>query len=365
MRSFTLSVKAYKTKNRPIGTWIRLFSLLVAFSPSALFAETQPSSQQVEMFNQAQVLLVQSNQSEEQAKQSLLMANKTRQLISKKRVQTRREKDTSQKNIFEQQASELAVELQKQQDAGAKQRIIAIQNKQAAMSLFSQALSMKWSDWISNTQPLTMDKETLDYISHNAVVRSVHPTMLNKMGLNEMGLNNSKNNDSNQSTEDADVNKSKHKMSLRIASLVGQSAPADLDISAFQLSNDQNYLAHIEVHNSKNREQTNVSQVPLNQMHQWRLLISDLDGVPVSGKNIQVLGHMPGHVHGLPTQPQVTTELDKGVYLVEGVKFQMQGWWVMQFEFDDSDQENSILSESTQANELKQQKSSFTFNLIL
>ncbi len=65
-------------------------------------------------------------------------------------------------------------------------------------------------------------------------------------------------------------------------------------------------------------------------MHRSRLLVSDLDGAPVQGATILVAGHMPGHVHGLPTQPRVTQELAPGV-LVEGLKFQMEGWWVMEF----------------------------------
>jgi YtkA-like protein len=331
---------------------------LLLFS-SFNFAEQQQQSQSLQAFIDAQQLLKQSNQLEEQAKRSLLTANQTRQLVSKKRVEVRKEKDKQKREVFELQATELAKSLETQQKDGASQRTQALLLKRKAMDLFSQGLTNEWSTWVNNTQPLTMDKETLDYISHNAVVRSVHPTMLNKMGLNKTGLNSSKNETTNQNATSKNSDNNKEKMSLRIASLIGQSAPADLDISAFQLSNDQNYLAHIEVHNAVDTEQSNVSQVPLNQMHQWRLLISDLHGKPVTGKEIEVLGHMPGHVHGLPTQPQVTKELASGVYLVEGVKFQMQGWWVMQFELESPTQESASSAEE------KNKKSSFTFNLIL
>ena len=73
------------------------------------------------------------------------------------------------------------------------------------------------------------------------------------------------------------------------------------------------------------------------RLHRWRLLVSDLAGQPVAGAAITVAGHMPGHVHGLPTQPRVTRELAPGVYLVEGLKFQMDGWWVMQFDIQPRD----------------------------
>jgi hypothetical protein len=40
---------------------------------------------------------------------------------------------------------------------------------------------------------------------------------------------------------------------------------------------------------------------------------------------------MPQHGHGLPTSPQVTQNLGNGDYLVEGMKFQMPGWWEVRF----------------------------------
>ena len=40
---------------------------------------------------------------------------------------------------------------------------------------------------------------------------------------------------------------------------------------------------------------------------------------------------MPQHGHGLPTKPQVTRELGNGDHLVEGMKFNMGGWWVVKF----------------------------------
>ena len=42
---------------------------------------------------------------------------------------------------------------------------------------------------------------------------------------------------------------------------------------------------------------------------------------------------MPEHDHGLPTQPEVTMRLYNGDYLLEGVRFHMQGHWELQIEF--------------------------------
>jgi hypothetical protein len=40
---------------------------------------------------------------------------------------------------------------------------------------------------------------------------------------------------------------------------------------------------------------------------------------------------MPQHGHGLPTKPRVTRALGNGDHLVEGMKFNMGGWWVVKF----------------------------------
>ena len=43
------------------------------------------------------------------------------------------------------------------------------------------------------------------------------------------------------------------------------------------------------------------------------------------------------HGHGLPTQPQVTQTLGNGRYLLEGMKFNMPGWWTLTVKVDGPD----------------------------
>jgi len=69
----------------------------------------------------------------------------------------------------------------------------------------------------------------------------------------------------------------------------------------------------------------------MNQLHAWTLNVTTPDGQPVEGARVAVDGDMPQHGHGLPTQPEVTRDLGGGRYLVEGMKFQMDGWWVVDF----------------------------------
>ena len=69
----------------------------------------------------------------------------------------------------------------------------------------------------------------------------------------------------------------------------------------------------------------------INQIHAWTLHLEAANGQPLPAAQITVDGGMPQHGHGLPTSPQVTADLGQGDYLVEGMKFQMPGWWVVNF----------------------------------
>lgn len=88
--------------------------------------------------------------------------------------------------------------------------------------------------------------------------------------------------------------------------------------------------------------------IALNQMHSWTLHVTTAAGQPVEDAIITVDGGMPQHGHGLPTQPQVTTYLGDGRYLVEGLRFQMGGWWEVQFHLTAAGQNDTV-----------------TFNLVL
>jgi hypothetical protein len=82
--------------------------------------------------------------------------------------------------------------------------------------------------------------------------------------------------------------------------------------------------------------------VPVNQIHQWTLHVETTDGQIVEDATISVDGDMPQHGHGLPTRPQVTEYLGNGDYLVEGLKFQMGGWWLMDFTITANGQADAV-----------------------
>ncbi len=71
--------------------------------------------------------------------------------------------------------------------------------------------------------------------------------------------------------------------------------------------------------------------VTVGPLHNWVITVTKLDGTPVTDAEITVDGGMPQHGHGLPTSPQVNMNLGGGRYRVEGVRFNMGGWWVLRF----------------------------------
>ena len=76
-----------------------------------------------------------------------------------------------------------------------------------------------------------------------------------------------------------------------------------------------------------------LSPLSINTMHSWHIRVLDRDDQILELEELNVFGGMPEHDHGLPTQPQVTRRLETGDYLLEGVRFHMQGRWELQIEF--------------------------------
>ena len=63
------------------------------------------------------------------------------------------------------------------------------------------------------------------------------------------------------------------------------------------------------------------------QMQTVRVVVRDADGRAIDDARIAVDGGMPEHGHGLPTRPRMTRALGDGLYEIEGVRFNMGGWW--------------------------------------
>lgn len=99
--------------------------------------------------------------------------------------------------------------------------------------------------------------------------------------------------------------------------------PSDLDFSTTHASAQGAFSATIR---------PAIDPIPTNKIHSWTLHLQTPDGKPVENATITLKGDMPQHGHGMPTQPEVSKYLGNGDYLVEGMKFQMTGWWVVDFD---------------------------------
>jgi hypothetical protein len=78
-------------------------------------------------------------------------------------------------------------------------------------------------------------------------------------------------------------------------------------------------------------------------MHSWILHVESADGAPVENARIDVIGGMPEHNHGLPTQPRVTEELGNGDYRLGGMRFHMSGYWEIKVTVTTEDGESVVV----------------------
>ncbi len=109
--------------------------------------------------------------------------------------------------------------------------------------------------------------------------------------------------------------------------------PSEIDLSTVHLSSRKIYRVSYE---------SSPSPIKLNKFHTWKIKIETSDGKPVLGAKITVSGDMPEHGHGLPTEPAMTKELGNGYYLIEGIKFNMPGWWIVNIDIKTSSGRDTV-----------------------
>ncbi len=196
--------------------------------------------------------------------------------------------------------------------------------KENAQNIMQQGFVQVWGDKIKHRDSLKSFHSGEQLGAHNVQVRSVHPN-IPVPGMDAMN---------NEQTTG---------MSLQRMAMSGQNIPPGLETSSFKISRGKAIFGHVEVTQRHFDINTSAGIVPINKIHQWHLLLTDMAGDAVHNARIRVEGHMPGHVHGLPTQPEIVAENTPGIYLVDGVKFQMGGWWVLQFHIEHEGKEDSIV----------------------
>jgi hypothetical protein len=70
--------------------------------------------------------------------------------------------------------------------------------------------------------------------------------------------------------------------------------------------------------------------VQVGEFQSWLLALRYAGGGPARGAELAISGGMPGHGHGLPSQPRIAEELPDGLYRIEGLKLNMHGAWVIE-----------------------------------
>lgn len=101
--------------------------------------------------------------------------------------------------------------------------------------------------------------------------------------------------------------------------------PADLDLALSKPTVHGTYVASVAA---------DQSPIPVGSIHTWTVKVTTPDGMPAEHVSIAIDGGMPQHGHGLPTKPEVTTDLGEGNHLIEGMKFNMPGWWTLTVSID-------------------------------
>lgn len=257
-----------------------------------------------------------ADQLEQSAKDTIKQANLDRKTVIELR---QRIKEQSQDAVDQKQTQALNNKLESAKSLQRAAPLIREQAKQVrlqALNSLTQGMQRRYSEWINNAGPISMsadgEKSHDGTMAHNTRIASTKPAlqeMRQAMSMSHM-----------------------ENMSLELSSSMSQDLPDEIDTSSFVLSRERQYFAHIELETSDVN-----TGVMLNQIQAWRLILTETNGDPVSNAGVNFNGHMPGHVHGLPTQPLLTEEIAPGVYRISGVKFQMAGWWVVELDIESND----------------------------
>ena len=103
-----------------------------------------------------------------------------------------------------------------------------------------------------------------------------------------------------------------------IAGLLCMASTALAEMSSFYDSAEGHFRLRFE---------SDLEPLSINKIHTWRVLIENRNGEPAGDATVLIDGGMPAHDHGLPTAPRMTRELDDGLFLIEGMRFHMGGYW--------------------------------------
>jgi hypothetical protein len=85
-----------------------------------------------------------------------------------------------------------------------------------------------------------------------------------------------------------------------------------------------------------------VAPLAKRKLQKVNVRVVDATGRAVDDATIEVDGGMPEHGHGLPTRPRMTKRLGDGRYEIDGVRFNMGGWWEFQLAISDGARSDTV-----------------------
>jgi len=88
---------------------------------------------------------------------------------------------------------------------------------------------------------------------------------------------------------------------------------------------------------------SNIFPIPLQKIHSWPLHIEYANGKPLLKAKIYIHGGMPEHRHEFPTVPRVRKNFGNGDFLIEGLKFNMQGDWELRINIKEEKQRDRVV----------------------
>ncbi len=119
-----------------------------------------------------------------------------------------------------------------------------------------------------------------------------------------------------------------------LAHLNANENPDDLDYARSKASVAGSFTVSIEPESG---------EIIMGPLHSWVVTVQTADGEPINDATVTINGGMPQHGHGLPTQPQITGLIGEGRYRLEGVKFSMNGWWVLRLTIEAAGQNDTVI----------------------
>jgi hypothetical protein len=121
--------------------------------------------------------------------------------------------------------------------------------------------------------------------------------------------------------------------SVACAGFLMRPPPSDLDLTRSKPTENSIYIASIA---------PTEEPVQVGRMHSWILTLKTSRGDPVREARVTVDGGMPQHGHGLPTAPAARPMFSNGQFQIEGLRFNMRGWWELRFGIDGPEGSDSV-----------------------